>query len=522
MHIQHPRSLAGIFAIALIAVLALWGRSAGISRRPMHNDEANQAYRSGLLLETGEYNYDPDEHHGPSLYYLTLPSAWMRGQVQFSDTEEGTYRVIPVLFSVALILALVLVADGLGWIAVVSAALFLATSPMVTYYSRFYIQESLLVCFTFGAVACGWRYVKAPSLGWALGAGASIALMHATKETCVIAWAGMAAGVFWALGTREGSMSARLRAVPRRDLLGFSLCAIGVSVLLFSSFFTHWRGVPDSVLTYAGYLRRSGGGAHLHRSPLWYLRLLLWQRHGSWLFSEALIVVPGLVGMVLFLWKARWARSCEKSLARFLAVFTLVVFLGYSLIGYKTPWCALTFHMGFALLAGALVQACWVSSRAWWGRALLVSGMVLGLGNLVAQSCLLNGRYNAVEWNPYAYVHTSTDYLKLVRRVEDLAAVHPLARKMTVVFVTNPTDAWPAPWYLRKYPNVGYWVQVGEAPLSKKPSLVIASTDMSDAVAEKLGETYQVEYYGLRPEVLLTVYIRQDLWQALLQSRTVP
>ena len=45
------------------------------SPRPMHGDEANQAVRTGMLLETGRYDYDPQDHHGPSLYWLTLPVA---------------------------------------------------------------------------------------------------------------------------------------------------------------------------------------------------------------------------------------------------------------------------------------------------------------------------------------------------------------------------------------------------------------------------------------------------------------
>ena len=46
----------------------------------MHHDEANQAVKFGALLETGAYQYDRNDHHGPTLYYLTLPSAWLRGQ----------------------------------------------------------------------------------------------------------------------------------------------------------------------------------------------------------------------------------------------------------------------------------------------------------------------------------------------------------------------------------------------------------------------------------------------------------
>ena len=67
-----------LVALALAAGLAL--RLARLDVRPMHHDEANQAVKFGALLERGEYRYDAHDHHGPTLYYLTLPVAWLRGQ----------------------------------------------------------------------------------------------------------------------------------------------------------------------------------------------------------------------------------------------------------------------------------------------------------------------------------------------------------------------------------------------------------------------------------------------------------
>ena len=33
-----------------------------------------------------------------------------------------------------------------------------------------------------------------------------------------------------------------------------------------------------------------------------------------------------------------------------------------------------------------------------------------------------------------------------------------------------------------------------------------------------MKDDYQVEYYGLRHEVLMTVFIHQDLWQAFIDQ----
>ena len=61
--------------LAVSAALLL--RLPELARRPMHHDEANQAVRCGELQQTCVYRYDPVDHHGPTLYYFSLPLAWL-------------------------------------------------------------------------------------------------------------------------------------------------------------------------------------------------------------------------------------------------------------------------------------------------------------------------------------------------------------------------------------------------------------------------------------------------------------
>ena len=190
--------------LGAVAAGALAIRVANLERRPMHHDEANQAVRCKDLLEKGEYTYDPNQHHGPTLYYFSLIPAWLQAGTDFSQTTETTFRIVPVVFGVGILGLLLLVRDGLGKKATLAAAVITALSPAMVYYSRFYIQETLLVFFTFAAIATGWRYLKTRRIGWAIALGASLAFMHATKETCVIAFAAMAFALgLWALLNRK-------------------------------------------------------------------------------------------------------------------------------------------------------------------------------------------------------------------------------------------------------------------------------------------------------------------------------
>ena len=92
---------AALVALALTAGLAM--RVARLDERPMHHDEANQAVKFGRSSSAVSMRYDAHDHHGPTLYYLTLPSAWLRGQQTFASLDEATLRGVPMLFGAATI-----------------------------------------------------------------------------------------------------------------------------------------------------------------------------------------------------------------------------------------------------------------------------------------------------------------------------------------------------------------------------------------------------------------------------------
>jgi predicted membrane-bound mannosyltransferase len=86
----------GLFVCAVLGALLF--RVVRLDVRPMHHDEANQAVKFGDLLERGEYRFDPNDHHGPSLYYLTLPVARVAGETTLAELSETTLRLVPALF----------------------------------------------------------------------------------------------------------------------------------------------------------------------------------------------------------------------------------------------------------------------------------------------------------------------------------------------------------------------------------------------------------------------------------------
>ena len=163
----HPQWLRGLALIGVVSA-ALWLRLHDLAARPMHADEANQAARLGQLLETGRYAFDPREHHGPTLYYFGLVPARFRGEATLAALTETTVRLTPALFGAASVLLLFLLARPLGPASALAAGALLALSPPAVYYSRYFVQETLLVTFTLAALVCGDRWWKSGGLAWAV------------------------------------------------------------------------------------------------------------------------------------------------------------------------------------------------------------------------------------------------------------------------------------------------------------------------------------------------------------------
>ncbi|MDI9373185.1 MAG: TIGR03663 family protein [Verrucomicrobiota bacterium] len=504
--------------IALLAalVLALW--SLDLGRRPLHNDEAVNGVKFGRLWSGQGYRYDPNEHHGPSLYYATLAVSRLTGAPPDEDSfTERRLRFTPVLFGVGLLLLLPLIADGLGRRAVVWAALWTAVSPAVVFYSRYYIHEVLLVFFTFLALAAGWRYWRRRRMGWLLLAGAAVGAMHATKETFVIALAAAALALgLNQLWNRWLDASAAPPARPGGIQLSHAAAAAGawllVALLLFSSFFTNAAGLLDSVRTYLPWLARAGGASpHVHPWSFYLHRLLFFQAAPGPVWSEALILALAVAGA-----RAAFVRrglgDANAGFVRFLAFYAFALMAAYGVISYKTPWCLLGFWHGMILLAG--VGAAWLAGRARRraGRMVVTLLLLAGAGHLAWQAVRANGEYAADRRNPYVYAQTSPDLLRLVRQVEALARAHPQGRQMPVKVMAAEDDYWPLPWYLRNLKRVGWWDHL--APPPDAPVMIVSAS--FHAGLDERQTHVMAGYYALRPQVFLELYVALDLWRAYL------
>jgi uncharacterized protein (TIGR03663 family) len=482
--------------LGLLLLFAVLVRTHQLDGRVMHGDEANQAVKAGVLLETGEYRFDPRDHHGPTLYYLTLPVAWLRGESTLVELSEVTVRLVPLIAGVlAIALVAMLAVPAGGPAAALGAALLLAVAPAAVYFSRYYIQETLLLAFTLAAFASArtwWR--RGGGWGWAVVTGACVGLMQASKASAPLFLLAAVAGLIAA--RPRNATPAPSPVLPwRRDLPVTLVSAAAVAALFYSSFFTHAAGLRDTLLTYlpAGDRVTSGGG---HTKPWDYYLGLFWpQTIGGYKWSQLPFLLLALGGASASL----WAPAPQRPALRFWTVYTAVVGVVFSVIPYKTPWLVIHLLPGFAALGGGLAGA--VASRGKRGLVVAVVLLVLTAASQWRQLDLAVYLRPGDARNPLAYVHPSPDVRKVRPLIEESLARHP---DLPVRIISQ--EVWPLPWYLRGVDRVGYWTEV---PDDCDGALVLCSADQADAVRSRLDGDYSESFLGLRPGFVLVVFTRQ-------------
>jgi uncharacterized protein (TIGR03663 family) len=539
-----------VLVLLLAGAIGLGLRLVQLGQRPLHTDEAVHAVKFLALWERGVYRYDPNEYHGPVLYYATLPFAWLSRADTRSELTESTLRAVPVAFGVGLILLLPLLRDGLGRWGVAAAALWTAVSPAFVFYSRYYIHETLLVFFTLLFLGAAWRCWRTGRLAWAALAGMALGLMHATKETFVLSLAALGAA---ALGTLAWDRVVRSPAAPvgggsgcnlplrddapveatlplladwsaqARARLGWRHAAVllvtaaAVSVVLFTSFFTNTAGAADSVRTYLPWLTRAGGASpHVHPWFFYFQRLGWFHPSSGPVWSEGAIFVFAALGWGAALAGRKPMDGCLRWV-RFLGFYAVALAAVYSAIGYKTPWCALGFHHANVLLAGVGVAVFgqWAARwwLGWWAVGLVAAGAAAHLG---VQAWRAAVPFCTDRRNPYVYAHTAKDLLRLVDKVRAIGRVYRGPGPLVIKVMAPGGDYWPLPWYLRAIANVGWWSEVPADPYA--PMMIVNQRFQAEFDEKSEKKWLMVGLFEHRPQVALELYVAFDLWKTYIES----
>jgi len=511
-----PERTWRIAAICIFIVAAVL-RIFDLNLVPLHHDEGVNGNFLLSLVRDGHYTYDPNNYHGPTLYYITALIPWTIRLLFGIDARE-TYglstisiRLVPALFGLATICLVFLLRRRLGTVATLSAALLLAISPGAVYLSRYFIHETLFVFFTLGIVIAALKFYESHKPLYLILASASAAMLFATKETAMISAGVLVIALISTevyrrlLNPNGGGISTSYLNEIMEDLGGPTSFALWIAlavivfitlnVFLYTSFFQNYpKGIYDALSTFKVWTK-TGKEAHVH-PPETYLYWLTKQ--------EAAPLFLGGLGAVFVVFKPK------NSFALFSALWAFGLIAAYSLVPYKTPWLVLNFIVPLTLIAGYAVQ-----------RIFELEQGQLRLPVIILIAAILIGGYQTVDLNfvnydndnqyyVYVYAHTRRETKQLVDEIDRIARQGPDDGRTGITIVSR--EYWPLPWYLRHYSRVGYY---GRMTPTNEP-IIIASDDQRAEMDATFGNLYTVvpsgaadEAFILRPGVKLLLYVRR-------------
>ncbi|HKR00236.1 MAG TPA: flippase activity-associated protein Agl23 [Pyrinomonadaceae bacterium] len=512
--------IASLCILAVAALLRLYE----LGLKPLHHDEGVNGFFLTNLYRDGVYHYNPENYHGPTLYYFALAVTKLNGFL-FGDAaglSTVAVRLVPAFFGIATVWLALQLRRRIGAIGALTAAALIALSPGNVYVSRYFIHEAHFVFFTLGIVVAALRYWETADPVYLMLASISAALLFATKETAIIsvvvlglAWA--VSAIYMRLVKRGGSVPWEKKGAqgrkrknrrqplvqraaalerfggPRQVALMAALALsvfIFVNILFYSSFFTYWEGVDGAIQSLKIW---AGTGTKDHGHP--------WHTYLWWLLQEeAPLLILGTGGAILALVLRR------NRFAIFAGAWAFGILAAYSLIPYKTPWLMLSFIVPLAIVGGYCVDELYR-----WARSSGASLLALALAVAACAVCAVQAvrlsfyRYDDDKY-PYVYAHTYREFLPLIDEIDELAKRAGTGKETGVTITAG--EYWPMPWYMRNYPKAGFWGKMVE---TQEP-IVVGSLEQEQELVSMLGDRYvRVNAYPLRPGVTLLLYARRDL-----------
>src|SRR5438132_2231078 len=498
---------------------------------PLHHDEGVNGKFLLKLVNEGFYQYDPQNYHGPTLYYFAAVIPWIlrllfgKSFAEAYGLTDSTIRFTTAAFGVATIWLVLILRRRIGTIAALAGATLLAVSPGAVYLSRYFIHETPLVFFMLGLVVAALRFYETTRPAYLMLSAAAAALLFATKETAILSavvllTALVLTPLFVKLRALRERIShepsatekprtivERLRSATERfggpsSLIIASVAAVSlfliIEIVFYSSFFSNYpNGLFDALKSLQFWTQT---GEHVHVHP--------WSTYLSWMWQEeSALLLLGLAGLGLALWRG------ANRFVIFMALCAVGMLAAYSLIPYKTPWLMLNFVVPMAVTSGYALQE--IYERAVAAKVGIIA-LAIGTGALAIsgyQMLSLNFVHYDDPSYAYVYVHTQRDIFPLLEQI-DAMAKRAVTGEQTGVAIASP-DYWPLPWYLRKYPNVTYYTKL--TPFTE-PIIIASPTQVADIVTMS-GAGYRLinsnvnpsGTYTLRPGIELLVFVRRDL-----------
>lgn len=498
---QTTRHVLGIVAVGFLVRFALLGA------RVAHFDEGRVGWWALHFLDSGQFEYRYIIH-GPLVQHVNKFVFAAIGPNDFS------LRLFVAVVGALLPLSALLFREHLNSDEVVGVAFFLALSPLLVYYSRFFRSTLLAAAFAFVAFGLVVRAYDEWEVRYVHAAVAFIALAFTAKENAAVyllVWVGATALLVDHLLFRTGGEDSGVDWViekwhdsdipPKEDLFFGALWHVVVGLVIFCGITLYfyaprepnaaavgfWQAITNPTLfpemvgrtiddVIEGYSYWFGGttdaGCRKENVIDAYL-CFLGQELQAIGQSALALTAMAVVGFVA----ERYGRANARNVVLFTAYWGFVSILGYPLgTDIANAWIAVNALVPLALPAGVGIALVWGRMR----DSLHTGSVRFGITVFVL---LLIGGYMAVSMGTSVYTNPTSEENELVQYaqpaddfrpamsvLDDHAASHdgtdvlivgstyvrdsPRAGGITPL-CTSISDVLPLQWYIEAYDAEG-------------------------------------------------------------------
>ena len=209
-------------------------------------------------------------------------------------------------------------------------------------------------------------------------------------------------------------------------------------------------------------------------------------------------------------WRLRFAAICGSG-----------TMLAYSLIPYKTPWCAISFLWPFFFTSAAVLVE-WFHHYPLPAARLSLQGAGTALAGVSAWGMTdLNFVRPTDDKLAYVYVQTFNDMWRITEPLLALGRDHPSEYEaMHGVILCGST--YPLPWVLGEFTGIGYY-GTGNSPADYHADFLLVESERVAEAEKHLDADYYREGVQLRPaQSELTLYFRASLFQPYFPADRQP
>jgi uncharacterized protein (TIGR03663 family) len=520
------------YALAFILILAFILRFWQLDLKLLHHDEAIHSWFCYEFLTRGVWQYDPS-FHGPFLYYVTTGIFALIGPSDFAA------RLLPSLFGFAII-PLVYAVHRIGYISknqMLVAALLIAISPDMVYFSRFLRHDIFMLFFTMLLLVAILYYFERGQTRFAVLAAVATAGALCCKEempAIIIIFA-----VFFAFLAWRGRFTLPLQW--KTDLMLSGVLVIAIMSVLYSAVFNHvdtligqnfsiaTQGVHFEMNTTGWYQaidhwttmhnqQRLGGPLYyyiplflLYELPIFILALigtvqfitaglhpvLFFRKVKNWI-RERRYILPVSDLAAVTLQQMRDGQDVNKKseeFFRFCIVWMIGTMAFYAWVGEKVPW----------LIIAQLLPMCFVATYKlnWQKTVFALAGCLFLI---------------VMTWHVAFVPVDINEPIVQVQNSEDMREVMGLMDNTSLVVIASE-HYWPLPWYYRgdvwnkKIKFYGNITDIGTITGNDPGMIILHDTESHPSLEGYQKKTYKLSYwfpFDDNKKRLPEYYLRRD------------